>query len=500
MPEPGAAAGFLSPAWNARDWLDEGRADAEPAPSRWILPFVLAAVIVSDRIFLVVETGGHGVFPLLALIAPVAATGAVLRYGIARSLGFIAHPAFVVGVLPYLALTLVLPILGVMFHGYPERTLLSVTETTTALSFLVLGAVAASNDDRGWLRWLLPAIAIEFAYSLGQAINWARGPGWELFTPFAQWDRSLAAIEGQISSEGRATGLFTNPNELGLWAAVAAVLAWTLLPGRQRAVGVTLAALTLLLSQSRGPTVGLVAAVVVGAALGIARGRLVSMTAFRAVGTLTLAAAVLVVATSFQLLDVPLDRFGFLIQVVTVGPQADVNLASRISLWSGVLNLNLAFPLGTWGSPELILGTAVDSAWFRAFAQGSVIYVAAMALLFGAAVAVRNASYGDALRLMAVVLAVVGLTQTTLGSPVTPLLWTMLGLYLGAAVARRHATPEAEIGWPPGMPQPAGGIGASSEAPRRMGVPLITAIPDTAARPGRTGTSRPRRRTGDSSP
>src|SRR6185437_8418615 len=122
------------------------------------------------------------------------------------------------------------------------------------------------------------------------------------------------------------------------------------------------------------------------------------------------------------------------------------------------------------------------------------------ALLFGAAVAVRNASYGDALRLMAVVLAVVGLTQTTLGSPVTPLLWTMLGLYLGAAVARRHATTEAEIGWPPGMPQPAGGIGASSEAPRRTGVPLITAIPDTAARPGRTGTSRPRRRTGDSSP
>jgi hypothetical protein len=486
--------GFASPAWSAPDWLDGGRAGGDPVPSRWILPFVLVAVIASDRVFLVVETGGHGVFPLLALIAPIAAIGAVLRYGIARSLGFIAHPAFIFGVLPYLILTVVLPILGVMFHGYPERTLLSVSETTTALSFLVLGAVAASNDDRGWLRWLLPAIAVEFAYALGQTINWARGPGWELFTPFAGWDRSLATLADQISSEGRATGLFTNPNELGLWASVAAVLAWTLLPGRQRAVGVTLAALTLLLSQSRGPTVGLVAAVVAGAALGIARGRLVSMTAFRAVATLTVAAAVVVVVTSFQLLDVPLDRFGFLIQVVAVGPQADANLAGRISLWSGVLNLNLAFPLGTWGSPELILGTAVDSAWFHAFAQGSAIYVVAVALLFGAAMAVRNATYGDALRLTVVVLAVVGLTQTTLGSPVTPLFWAVLGLYLGASVAKRGTNREAEIAWPTGTPRPVDAIGSAP------GVAHITGTRDTAVRPRCTGSNPLPRHRGDRSP
>ena len=33
------------------------------------------------------------------------------------------HPVFVFGVLPYLALSAVLPILGVMINRYPERTL-----------------------------------------------------------------------------------------------------------------------------------------------------------------------------------------------------------------------------------------------------------------------------------------------------------------------------------------------------------------------------------------
>src|SRR5215213_4221938 len=213
---------------------------APEPPSTWIVPFVLGSVILSDRAFVLVATGGHGQLPILTVVAPLAAFTVLVRYGMQRTLAFIGHPAFVVAVLPYLTMTAVLPVLGVMFHNYPDRTLLSVTDTTTTVSFLVLGAAASFTARSSWSRWLPIAVAIEFIYSVGQTINWSRGPGWELFTPFAEWDNSLAALEDQLGSVGRSTGLFTNPNELGLWAAIAAVASWTLLSGRRRGVAVVL--------------------------------------------------------------------------------------------------------------------------------------------------------------------------------------------------------------------------------------------------------------------
>jgi hypothetical protein len=162
-------------------------------------------------------------------------------------------------------------------------------------------------------------------------------------------------------------------------------------------------------------------------------------------------------AIAFQVVDVSLDRFAVLLRVLTEGPQADVNLSSRLNLWSGVLVLNLAYPWGTWGSPELVLGAAVDSAWFRAFAQGSVVYLAALTLLVGVALALRNASHGDALRLTCVVVAVAGITQASLGSPVTPLFWVLLGVYLQASLEARRSARSARL-WSTGarVTSPAG--------------------------------------------
>jgi thiamine transporter ThiT len=283
-------------------------------------------------------------------------------------------------------------------------------------------------------------IALQLAYALGQQIYWSKGPGWEVFSPFARWDLSIAALQGQLGSLGRSTGLYTNPNELGLWAAVAVVLAWTLLPPRQRSIGIALSAITLLLSESRGPAAGLLAALVTGAALSVARGRLASSSGFKTFLAFVLAGLLATLAGVFVAAPgVLLDRFGALFQVLVSGPQADVNLASRLNLWSGVLALNSAYPLGTWGSPELLLGTAVDSQWFRAFAQGTVVYLAALALVLVAALAVRNARYGDTLRLVGVVVAVAGLTQTLFGSPVISIFWVLLGLYMQSSVAARRS-------------------------------------------------------------
>ena len=141
---------------------------------------------------------------LLVVIAPIVAAIAVARHGFARSFGFTGHPAFVIGVLPYLVLTALLPVLGVMLTGYPEPTLLSVTAATTAVSFLVLGALWSSSEEDGrrgsdaradgpsisgehpWSRWLLAAIALQLVYAAGQAVYLSKGPGSQAVHPLSR--------------------------------------------------------------------------------------------------------------------------------------------------------------------------------------------------------------------------------------------------------------------------------------------------------------------------
>jgi O-Antigen ligase len=406
-----------------------------------LIAFLLGSAVLGDRVAVSVSTGGRGVLEIVAIVAPLAAAATVARHGSLRSLGFLASPVFVFGVAPYLALTAVLPVLGVMFNGFPVRTLWSITGATTALSFLVIGSGLTSSDDRWWRRWLLLAIVLQLVYATAQTVYVTRGPGWELFTPFHQWDLSVQMLFGELV-QARATGFYHNPNELGLWAGVAVVLSWTMLPPRLRGVGVSLALLTLLLSQSRGAAVALVAVLVAGAVLSVARGQAGPATWFRAVlsfgfAGLVAAAVVLALEPSGTLTG----RFGALLNVLTQGPTADPNLAGRLQFWAAVVNLNAVYPWGTWGSPEMFLGTAVDSSWFVAFAQGSVPYVASLALLIFAPLAVRDPRFGRTLLLSSALVGVAALTQTSLGYPATFVFWALLGSGLQSSVAARGPAP-----------------------------------------------------------
>ena len=403
-----------------------GSVDRAGTPrSTLIIPFALACSVLANRVQLGVATGGRGVLPLLVILAPLAAVATVVRYGTRRSLGFVAHPAFVLGVIPYLALTALLPVLGVMFNGYPERTLLSLTDATTALSFLVMGAAASEAEGRSWWPWLLLAIVLQLAYAAGQMVFLSQGPGWQLFTPLHQWDLSLVDLSTFV--QARSTGLYLNPNELGLWAGFAVILGWSMLPRRLRAVGIALGILTLLLSQSRGATVALAAALVAGGVFSVARGRLSTGT-IRAVLYFGLAG---LLAISVALVLGPPgelgDRFGAMLRVLTQGTGADPNLAGRLQYWAKVVDLNAVYPWGTWGSPELLLGTAVDSSWFRAFAQGSVPYVTTLVLLIGASLTVGEFRHRQALRMVAALIAVAGVTQTPFSYPAIILFWVLLG-------------------------------------------------------------------------
>ena len=119
-----------------------------------IIAFLIACAVVADRAVIGLSTGGRGALELLTFVAPAVAIVVVARYGATRTLGFMKSPVFVLAVAPYLVLTFVLPVIGVMFHRYPERTLIAVTDATTAFSFLVLGAALAGTRMRQWRPWI----------------------------------------------------------------------------------------------------------------------------------------------------------------------------------------------------------------------------------------------------------------------------------------------------------------------------------------------------------
>jgi hypothetical protein len=334
-------------------------------------------------------------------------------------------------------MTALLCVLGVMLNGYPERTLLSILSATTAVSFLVIGAAISEEEGCSWQRWLLFAIVLQVTYAVGQMVYLSKGPGWELFTVFHQWDLSSVGLSTFI--QARSSGLYLNPNELGFWAASAAVLSWQLLRGRVQILGFGLAVVTVLLSQSRGAIIALVAAFVVGGALTIGRGRMSTASVAKAAISAIL---IVIAAVCVTLLLAPqtniLSRFGALWEVVSQGPAADANLAGRIDYWTAVVGLSARYPWGTLGPVQFLLGSSVDSSWFAAFAQGSVLYLVCLVMLIATGLSLPSSRQGDTLRLLTVVVAVASISQAPLGYPAIVIFWLLLGASLSWSVRRRR--------------------------------------------------------------
>ena len=290
------------------------------------------------------------------------------------------------------------------------------TMVPAMIPITTIGAALSDRNERAWAPWVFIAIVAQFTYGLAQAVYVARGPGWELFGPFHNWDLSLQALSG-VLVQTRSSGLYFNPNELGLWAGMAALIGWSILPSRLRVPGVTLAVGTLLLSQSRGASVALVAALCVAVVLAFGQRSVSAERAMKALVSLGVVGGLVVVAVS------------------VIGLPAVTNLAGRLDYWHAVIALNAFYPWGTWGPPELLLGTAIDSSWFQAFAQGSVPYAAALGVLLLSTVMLLRSRFGRLLCVLAVFIAVAGLTQTPFGYPPIILYWVLLGSALQQSIA-----------------------------------------------------------------
>ncbi len=397
-----------------------------------LIGFVVLCAVFNSR-FEVPFPGYSAGITLATILAPLVAIATVARAGTSRALGFLHNSAFVFMVGPFLALMFVLPWLGVFFNGYEVTSLYLLTNVTTWVSFLIIGAAVSGAGLRTWSFWLAVAIGLQFLYALAQAVWLGGGPLADVLTPLIEWDM---AVTGDDIVLGRSRGLYTNPNVLGFWAAMATMLALTLVSPAVRPIAFVLAMATLVLSQSRGATAALLVVGAVGAVGTLVMGK-ISRSQLRALAWVSLLLVILAPVVITVLPTQSFDRFGALADVVSQGADADQNLAGRVDFWVAATDLSRQYPLGTWGPAELTLDTAIDSDWFSAFARGSIVLVFAQLLLLLAPVGVGSYPGRYALWLIAMVIAIAGITQTPMAYPPVFLYWVLLGSGLQWAVDHR---------------------------------------------------------------
>jgi hypothetical protein len=430
----------------------------EPATEhRWAHVGVVAVLFlaVADQRFLIAaETGGRGTLTISTFALPVLATLFLLRFG-GRALTGFTSPAILWWV-PYLFLSILLPMLAVVLGWYPERVLFAGMEAILAVSAMLIGSAAAvgfGSDQLPWRRWLVIAAVFQAAYALSQslAISGALA-GWP-WTTMLEWDLATQGRFGELVA-GRSAGFYINPNILGLWGAVTVILGLFLTSARSRLLVIGSGGMSILLSQSRGATFALVAALIIALVRNARPGPSAAGSKIAGVLALALGLSVLagIVLIAMGFIDVAIFERMYLGLAAALGAGTDPGVTGRINLWAAALDLLGTRPLGTLGPPEFMLGAAVDNGWVRVLVQGSVPFAAALGLMLLPAFLRPLAATedGQRLRALSMLIALAAVSQTPLSYPPVILYWFLVGAVLAQERQRRRAGARSQvIGTPP---------------------------------------------------
>lgn len=296
-------------------------------------------------------------------------------------------------ILPFLAMATVLPLMGVLTVDWPVSYAIPGLRQVQWVSFAFFsyGLARKYSADRV-LRNIVISIAVtsvlHFIYGLIQIGYFfgVLGDAWvSLDTIFVRQNTDSWFFYP------RATGLLVNPNSYGMFGAFVFVLLLAL-GLTQRGVGKRLGfwlimvstMFSIIFSSSRSALVGLIVAfmficfVILSGSFSIKLiPRLLKFVS--GVGFLTFISLIFL----WPLVPLTLrERFLRLLQVFSVGVEADSNAIGRTEMWLELLNLYITkYPFGTWVPPSYATGIAVDSYYVFTAVQGTPLFTLAWLLM-----------------------------------------------------------------------------------------------------------------------
>jgi hypothetical protein len=381
----GARPLYALPLLSVVAWYAVTRVTRAPAA---VLPWVAAFSLLGDKMVLSTGLGGGvGLLrlgPLLTVTLAMAmllvdddirqAASDLVRWG---------SPAVL-----FVAVGATLPFIGVLVD-YPFRTITAALVPLATGSFLLFGVLVARagvNCDR--TRYLIMVWVTSIAALAGLLLFLNnRGITLPLAAALNQWGIATAEAYGTTWLIGRTGGLYTSPNILGTLGGLALVYAaFGKVTYRQRVTLVVPAFAILFVTQSRGVMLATLIAIAVG---WLARERRTQRMPSQNVLTWALigvivGGALAGAATVFpQYVEALTERIVSAARIVTEGVEADRNFAGRVAFWAAAWQLLQQRVLGTFGPPELTLGSAVDNDYLRFALQGGMLYVGSWILYLG---------------------------------------------------------------------------------------------------------------------
>lgn len=396
-------------------------------------------VLFAERFVVLVKSDGRGLLPILMVVAVVV----IVWYGILplgrRGFGFLWNGDFWLYWGLYIFLSSLLPVAGVLFHGYPARTLFAVVSGGLPLLFIWVGnwIFAGSPVRLALFKGLLGfLIIIQFLLAVGQYLYVNFRVHIPLLAAQFKWDRSVQALYGErYLVAGRSIGTYVNPNSLGFWAVMAFWAAVLLIRGTRGAWYAVLSLLTLALSQSRGAMGAMAVCLGVFACTRVANMLIGNVkvrikTVFKVL-TITIAITIVSLAMPTIRQIIPgVDRVTSWTLAFLAGPGRDVNWDARLLAWREALELYRTLPWGTWGPPEFFLGQQwLDSEWVRLLLQGGVFFVSAfvLTLLGGLRYITFRGGAKSFLAVASIALAVLSVTCTPTAYPPVAIYWVCVG-------------------------------------------------------------------------
>jgi hypothetical protein len=417
--------------------------------SHIILISAVAYALFNRRIILGVSTGGRGNLQVLDLWIPTLALFISLGAGSDSTFKLIRRGYNSLFWMPYVVITVALPVLAIIFQNYPLRNIYTASQGLVAFAFIILGAwIAAAGKEIPKLvsRYAATAVVGEALAALIDYLNKTGLYPSSIGRFLLQWNVASENTLGEYSFlSWRCVGTFVSPNELGFWSVMAFWISARLVHGSARIVAMVAALLTLVLSQSRGSLFALIGTLALWIGYLVfsrdPRLRRVRDVTLVSVLFVILAAAWIGVVLSQSSNVSVADEFSFIerfqngLRVIVEGPSADSNADARLMAWRSALQFYYSHPLGTWATPRLVFGHYIDNDYVRTFVQGSPLYLIAMLLaLFGGIRQITGR--GSTARTSALFAGAIAIN----GMSAYPLLYPCIGLYwlnMGYDMARR---------------------------------------------------------------
>jgi hypothetical protein len=411
----GAGPLYALPLLSVVAWYAVTRVAAAPAA---VLPWVAAFSLLGDKMVLSTGVGGGvGLLRLGPLLTVTLAMAMLLvdedTRRAASDLVRWGSPAVL-----FVAVGATLPFVGILID-YPFRTATAALVPLATGSFLLFGVIVArAGIDSDRVRYLILVWVTSIAAVAGLLLFLNnRGMTLPLAAALNRWGAATAEAYGTTWLIGRVGGLYTSPNVLGTLGGLTIVYAaFGKVNPRQRVTLVVPALTILFVTQSRGVMLATLMAVVVG---WLARERRTQPMPWQSVLTWALlvvvaGGALVGAATVFpQYVDAFTGRITSAARILTQGVEADRNFAGRVVFWTAAWELLQQRVFGTFGPPELTLGSAVDNDYLRFALQGGMLYAGSWILYL--AWLIKTGLHNGADRFIgaaAVFLAFSALTQT----------------------------------------------------------------------------------------